>query len=123
MPQLQVRHRLSRVAAAFLRLVAVVGPAPLALLTALYVGRPSPYFLATGIALAVARGVRCLDHRASPLDHRNPRPGHPDCILALPGKLHALTASCTVGIVRPIAAGVSTGGDGDLRTANRGESS
>jgi glyoxylase-like metal-dependent hydrolase (beta-lactamase superfamily II) len=39
---------------AFLRIVAVAGPALLALLTALYVGRPSPYFLATGIILAAA---------------------------------------------------------------------
>ena len=46
--------RLSKVGAAFLRLVAVVGPVLLGLLTALYIGRPSPYFLATGITLAVA---------------------------------------------------------------------
>jgi glyoxylase-like metal-dependent hydrolase (beta-lactamase superfamily II) len=47
-------RRLSQVAAAFLRLVAVAGPALLALLTALYFSRPSPVFLATGITLAVA---------------------------------------------------------------------
>jgi glyoxylase-like metal-dependent hydrolase (beta-lactamase superfamily II) len=46
--------RLSKVGAAFLRLVAVAGPILLGLLTALYIGRPSPYFLATGITLAVA---------------------------------------------------------------------
>ena len=46
--------RLSKVGAAFLRLVAVAGPVPLALLIALYIGRPSPYFLATGITLLVA---------------------------------------------------------------------
>ena len=46
--------RLSKVGAAFLRLVAVAGPVLLGLLTALYVGRPSPYFLATGMTLAVA---------------------------------------------------------------------
>src|SRR5215471_16550285 len=45
---------LSKVGAAFLRLVAVAGSVLLGLLTALYVGRPSPYFLATGITLAVA---------------------------------------------------------------------
>ena len=37
-----------------MRVIAVAGPVLLALLTALYVGRPSPYFLLTGIALAVA---------------------------------------------------------------------
>src|SRR6516225_6582155 len=46
--------RLSKVGGAFPRLVAVAGPVLLGLLTALYIGRPSPYFLATGIALAVA---------------------------------------------------------------------
>jgi len=46
--------RLSKLGAAFLRLVAVAGPVLLGLLTALYIGRPSTYFLATGIALAVA---------------------------------------------------------------------
>ena len=46
--------RLSKVGAAFLRLVAVAGPVLLGLLIALYIGRPSPYFLATGITLAVA---------------------------------------------------------------------
>jgi glyoxylase-like metal-dependent hydrolase (beta-lactamase superfamily II) len=45
--------RFSRVARAFLRVGAVLGPALLTVLTALYIGRPSPYFLATGIALAV----------------------------------------------------------------------
>jgi glyoxylase-like metal-dependent hydrolase (beta-lactamase superfamily II) len=47
-------RRFSQVAAGFLRLVAVAGPALLALLTALYVGRPSPFFLVSGITLAVA---------------------------------------------------------------------
>jgi glyoxylase-like metal-dependent hydrolase (beta-lactamase superfamily II) len=47
-------HRFSQVSAAFLRLVAVAGPALLALLTVLYIGRPSPFFLATGITLAAA---------------------------------------------------------------------
>jgi glyoxylase-like metal-dependent hydrolase (beta-lactamase superfamily II) len=42
------------VGAAFLRLVVVAGPVVLGLLIALYIGRPSPYFLATGITLAVA---------------------------------------------------------------------
>ena len=46
--------RLSKVGGAFPRLVAVAGPVLLGLLTALYIGRPSPYFPATGIALAVA---------------------------------------------------------------------
>jgi hypothetical protein len=45
---------LSKVGAAFLRLIAVAGPVLLGLLVALYIGRPSPYFLATGITLAVA---------------------------------------------------------------------
>jgi WD40 repeat protein len=55
MPQPHATRRFLRVtAAAFLRLVAVAGPAPLAVLTALYIGRPSPWFLATGITLAVA---------------------------------------------------------------------
>src|SRR5262252_1430893 len=49
-----IMGRLSKVGAAFLRLVAVAGPVVLGLLTALYIGRPSPYFLATGITLAVA---------------------------------------------------------------------
>jgi len=44
----------SSLAGAALRLVAVAGPAVLGLLAALYAGRPSPYFLATGIVLAVA---------------------------------------------------------------------
>lgn len=39
---------------ALFRVIAVAGPVPLGMLTALYVGRPSPYFLLTGIALAVA---------------------------------------------------------------------
>jgi glyoxylase-like metal-dependent hydrolase (beta-lactamase superfamily II) len=47
-------RRFSQIAAAVLRLVAVAGPALLALLTALYAGRPSSFFLATGITLAVA---------------------------------------------------------------------
>jgi glyoxylase-like metal-dependent hydrolase (beta-lactamase superfamily II) len=46
--------RLSKVGAAFLRLFAVAAPVLLGLLTALYIGRPSLYFLATGITLAVA---------------------------------------------------------------------
>jgi hypothetical protein len=46
--------RLSKIGAAFLHLVAVAGPILLGLLIALYIGRPSPYFLATGITLAVA---------------------------------------------------------------------
>ena len=45
---------LSKIGAASLRLVAVAGPVLLGLLTALYIGRPSPYFLATGITLAIA---------------------------------------------------------------------
>jgi len=49
-----IMGRLSKVGGAFPRLVAVAGPVLLGLLTALYIGRPSPYFLATGIALAVA---------------------------------------------------------------------
>jgi glyoxylase-like metal-dependent hydrolase (beta-lactamase superfamily II) len=36
------------------RILAVAGPAALGLLTALYVGRPSTYFLASGVALIVA---------------------------------------------------------------------
>src|SRR5262245_51966958 len=54
MPQLQVKRRFRQIAATFLRLVAVAGPALLAVLTALYIGRPSPYFLAIGMALVVA---------------------------------------------------------------------
>jgi glyoxylase-like metal-dependent hydrolase (beta-lactamase superfamily II) len=54
MPQLQGKRRFQQIAAASLRLVAVAGPALLAVLTALYVGRPAPYFLATGITLAAA---------------------------------------------------------------------
>jgi glyoxylase-like metal-dependent hydrolase (beta-lactamase superfamily II) len=54
MPQPHAKRRFSQLAAVFLRLVAVAGPALLAVLTALYTGRPSPYFLATGITLAVA---------------------------------------------------------------------
>jgi hypothetical protein len=46
--------RLSKVGAAFLCSSLVAGPVLLGLLTALYIGRPSPYFLATGITLAVA---------------------------------------------------------------------
>ena len=48
-----MRH-LSKVGGAFLRLVAVAGPVLLGLLTALYIGRPSHYFLATGATLAIA---------------------------------------------------------------------
>src|SRR5215470_1419926 len=47
-------RRLSQAASAFLRLVAVAGPALLAVLAALYTGRPSPVFLALGLTLAVA---------------------------------------------------------------------
>jgi hypothetical protein len=54
MGRLHVMRRFSQVARGFLRLVAVAGPALLALLTALYVGRPSLFFLASGITLAVA---------------------------------------------------------------------
>ena len=46
--------RFSSAVAALLRLFAVAGPVLLGLLAALYVGRPSLYFLATGSALAVA---------------------------------------------------------------------
>ena len=45
---------LSKVSVAVLRLVAIAGPILLSLLTALYIGRPSPYFLATGTTVAVA---------------------------------------------------------------------
>jgi glyoxylase-like metal-dependent hydrolase (beta-lactamase superfamily II) len=48
------RRRFSQVAAAFLSLVAVVGPVLLALFTALYIGRPSPFFLAAAFVLAGA---------------------------------------------------------------------
>ena len=48
-----MRH-FSQVAGAFLRLIAVAGPALLALVTALYIGRPSPFVLAAGIVLAGA---------------------------------------------------------------------
>jgi glyoxylase-like metal-dependent hydrolase (beta-lactamase superfamily II) len=54
MSQLPVTRRFSRFAAAVLRLVAVAGPVLLVVLAALYIGRPSPWFLATGITLAVA---------------------------------------------------------------------
>src|SRR6516165_5632956 len=47
-------RRLSQAASAFLCLVAVAGPALLAVLAALYTGRPSPVFLAVGLTLAVA---------------------------------------------------------------------
>src|SRR5262249_26402311 len=53
MRRLHVMRYFSQVAVAFLRLIAVAGPAPLALLTALYTGRPSPFFLAMGIIVAV----------------------------------------------------------------------
>jgi len=46
--------RFSWAGAAFLCLFVVAGPVLLALLTSLYIGRPSTYFLATGMALAVA---------------------------------------------------------------------
>jgi N-acyl homoserine lactone hydrolase len=46
--------RFSGIYAVVLGLVAVVGPLLLGILTALYVGRPSRYFLVTGIALAIA---------------------------------------------------------------------
>jgi glyoxylase-like metal-dependent hydrolase (beta-lactamase superfamily II) len=45
--------RLSHVGAAILGLVAIAGPVLLGLLTALYIGWPSPYFLITGVTLAV----------------------------------------------------------------------
>jgi glyoxylase-like metal-dependent hydrolase (beta-lactamase superfamily II) len=54
MQRLDFKRCFSRVAAAFLCLVAVAGPALLALLIALYVGRPSPFFLGSGVTLAVA---------------------------------------------------------------------
>jgi glyoxylase-like metal-dependent hydrolase (beta-lactamase superfamily II) len=54
MRRLREMLRISQVAAAFKRLVAVAGPGLLVLLTALYVSRPSPIFLTFGIALAVA---------------------------------------------------------------------
>jgi glyoxylase-like metal-dependent hydrolase (beta-lactamase superfamily II) len=47
-------RRFSQVGAAFLRVIAVAGPALLALLAALYSGRPSPFFLATGLTVLVA---------------------------------------------------------------------
>jgi glyoxylase-like metal-dependent hydrolase (beta-lactamase superfamily II) len=47
-------RRLSQIAAAILRLVAIGGPAALAIVTALYIGRPAPFFLAIGIALVVS---------------------------------------------------------------------
>jgi glyoxylase-like metal-dependent hydrolase (beta-lactamase superfamily II) len=47
-------RRFPQVAGPFLRLIAIAGPVVLGLLTALYTGRPSPFFLATGITLAVA---------------------------------------------------------------------
>jgi drug/metabolite transporter (DMT)-like permease len=46
--------RLTPAGAALLCLCAVVGPVLLALLAVLYTGRPSPYFLGIGVALAVA---------------------------------------------------------------------
>ncbi len=46
--------RLPSIVGVSLRLVAVAGPALLAILTALYVGRPSEFYLAIGAALAVA---------------------------------------------------------------------
>src|SRR5262249_52611797 len=46
-------RRLSQAASAFLRLVAVAGPALLAVLAALYTGGPSPGFLALGLTLGV----------------------------------------------------------------------
>src|SRR5215471_12249748 len=50
----RVMRRFSLVAGAFLCLVAVAGPGLLAMLTALYTGRPSPLFLVTGLMIAVA---------------------------------------------------------------------
>jgi glyoxylase-like metal-dependent hydrolase (beta-lactamase superfamily II) len=47
-------RRFARVATALLRLVAIAGPAALTVLAALYIGRPSLYFLATGITLVIA---------------------------------------------------------------------
>jgi len=52
-------RRFSQVAAAFLRLVAIAGPALLALLAALYTGRPAPLFLAAGLTLAA--GILACD--------------------------------------------------------------
>jgi glyoxylase-like metal-dependent hydrolase (beta-lactamase superfamily II) len=54
MGRLHAKRRFSQVASAFLRLAAIAGPALFALLTALYVGRPSPFFLTSGIALGLA---------------------------------------------------------------------
>jgi hypothetical protein len=66
MLQLHVRRLSSQVAAAFLRLVAVACPAPLALLTALYIGRPLPFFLANWHnARGSHPGLRWLEHPAS----------------------------------------------------------
>ena len=45
---------LSQAGAVLLRLPAVAGPVLLAVLTGLYIGWPSPFFLAAGITLAVA---------------------------------------------------------------------
>ena len=49
-----VMRRFSQVRAAFLRLVVVAGPVLLGLLTAVYIARPSTFFLAPGAMLAVA---------------------------------------------------------------------
>ena len=44
----------SQISGALMRICAVAGPVLLALLSALYTGRPSAFFLACGIALALA---------------------------------------------------------------------
>src|SRR5262249_7358224 len=68
-------------------------------------------------------GVRWLDRRASPVDHRSTRFDDPDCILALPSRLLGVAAPSTTCSIRPIAASISTRGYGDLRAPYRGESS
>src|SRR5262249_41145760 len=50
----RVMGGLSRAGSALLRFCAVAGPAPLAVLAALYAGGPSAFFLAAGIGLALA---------------------------------------------------------------------
>src|SRR5262249_41430943 len=47
-------RRVSEAGAAFLRLFVVAAPALLGLLTALYIARPSLFFLAPGAVLAIA---------------------------------------------------------------------
>jgi hypothetical protein len=117
-----MRH-LSKVGAALLRLVAVAGPVLLGLLTALYIGRPSPYFLATGIMLAVA--ILACDGWIIARRHWITAGFAlaPDCILDLRRYLRGVAALGAVAHIGPVAASIATWWHGDLRAPDGGESS